>query len=231
MLLPKFFCIQDNDSYKVYMNTIHNSQETEHQDINVIWPMENIEARAITIKQRDKIEYNALVRKWDYEEYQVLDWYLTGSAVDMTLRDRSITISCPVISIIEANIWKLPYNSHHVSVSDVVALDEEDVSSYMTAVIYRTDPNSPENTAPIPPRVAAAEAINSTKGLPLHVANIVLSEAIRNNEICPITNEPITATGCCVTSCGHVYFKEAIEEWLSRPASHGKCPVCKQVCI
>jgi len=69
---------------------------------------------------------------------------------------------------------------------------------------------------------------NNRKGLPQHVANIVLADAISKNEICPISSEPITKDTGTVTSCGHVFCKDSIDQWLS---IKNECPVCKQTCL
>jgi hypothetical protein len=67
--------------------------------------------------------------------------------------------------------------------------------------------------------------------LPPHIVKIVLADAIRKNEVCPITSDNITETNATVTSCGHVFTADAITEWLSLPSSRGQCPVCKQMCL
>jgi hypothetical protein len=66
--------------------------------------------------------------------------------------------------------------------------------------------------------------------LPPHITKIVLADAIRKNEVCPITNDDITETNATVTSCGHVFTSDAIRKWLLTPSSKGLCPVCKQQC-
>jgi hypothetical protein len=64
--------------------------------------------------------------------------------------------------------------------------------------------------------------------LPQHVIDIVLSAAETNRHICPITMESIRKTTAAVTSCGHVFQKAAIREWLQ---THNTCPECRQPCI
>ena len=81
---------------------------------------------------------------------------------------------------------------------------------------------------PTPAPRPVAQLINS---LPPHITKIVLADAIRKNEVCPITSDDITETNATVTSCGHVFTTDAIRQWLSTPSSRGLCPVCKQKCI
>jgi hypothetical protein len=66
------------------------------------------------------------------------------------------------------------------------------------------------------------------KGLPAHVANIVLGDAISKNEVCPISSEAITRENASVTSCGHVFCKDSLETWFN---IKDECPVCKQTCL
>lgn len=73
----------------------------------------------------------------------------------------------------------------------------------------------PQNTAP---PVAA---------MPKHVADLVLRDAEARAATCPITMEPIKIADAAVTSCGHVFQRTAIAEWLT---THTTCPQCRQAC-
>jgi len=46
------------------------------------------------------------------------------------------------------------------------------------------------------------------------------------SDLCPITYAPISTAG--VTSCGHVFERDAILSWLS---IRNTCPVCRRQCI
>lgn len=63
--------------------------------------------------------------------------------------------------------------------------------------------------------------------MPKHVADLVLRDAEARAATCPITMEPIKAADAAVTSCGHVFQRTAIAEWLS---THTTCPHCRQSC-
>jgi hypothetical protein len=241
MSLPKFFCVENGMRYKVYMNSIYKNAVTLDTEVSVVWPQENISARTMTIKMRNDREKTTTSRKWNGQEYKMISWSFTGSSIDMTLNDRHITINCPVIQVSDKNI--LPFNSCSIIPSRDTFQDEEDRSNYEKPDIYERDPNSPEYTVPIPLRVvftaaAVPAAVPATvaapaktrKGLPQHVANIVLADAISKNEVCPISSEDITMENGSVTSCGHVFCKSSIDKWLSSSASKGACPVCKQIC-
>lgn len=87
---------------------------------------------------------------------------------------------------------------------------------------------------PPPPVYAdAAEDEEDTEPLlppppmPAHVAALVIRDAVERRAICPITMDPIREGWAAVTSCGHVFHRTAIEEWLKR---HTTCPECRQLC-
>jgi hypothetical protein len=55
--------------------------------------------------------------------------------------------------------------------------------------------------------------------MPQHVVKLVIAEAIRKKESCPISCDDITEENATVTSCGHVFTKFAIKTWLETPSS------------
>jgi len=60
------------------------------------------------------------------------------------------------------------------------------------------------------------------------VADIVISNAVREGGVCPITMEPIRAdSAACVAPCYHVFEKSAIEHWMTQ---HTTCPQCRESC-
>lgn len=63
--------------------------------------------------------------------------------------------------------------------------------------------------------------------LPVHIQTIVLERAEFERKSCSISMEPIRKHTSTVTSCGHVFQKDAIQEWLTR---HRTCPECRQIC-
>lgn len=74
---------------------------------------------------------------------------------------------------------------------------------------------SPTATPPRPPT------------FPKHLADQVLAAAEAAGQTCPITMEPIKRSAATITSCGHVFQKEAIAEWMQ---GHDTCPECRQPC-
>jgi hypothetical protein len=63
--------------------------------------------------------------------------------------------------------------------------------------------------------------------LPKHIEKIVLEQAEHDRKLCSITLEPICQATGTVTSCGHLFKRSAIREWLSE---HQTCPECRKIC-
>jgi hypothetical protein len=67
--------------------------------------------------------------------------------------------------------------------------------------------------------------------IPQHAIKLILLGALIEGEICPITTNDITLMNGAVTTCFHLFDKDAINQWLNTPASRGECPVCKDSCV
>lgn len=238
MSMPKFFCVENSGYYKIYMNSIYKSSATLDREVSVIWPQDNIVARTMTIKLRNDQDKTTTYRKWNGKDYIMMTWSFTGSSIDMDLNDRHITISCPVIQVSDRTM--LPFNTCSVKPSRETFQDEEDRSNYQVADIFERDPNSPEYITPFPQRIPTAQAVvsrpvaspsvpsNNRKGLPPHVAKLILADSISKNEDCPISCDKITMENGSVTSCGHVFCKSSLDDWFK---IKNECPVCKQACL
>jgi hypothetical protein len=105
-----------------------------------------------------------------------------------------------------------------------------------TAVLTRTITNLrdavegairdvPAPAARVPPPVPAP---TTSPTIPQFVANLVAREAEAKNEKCSITLEDITFENASVTSCFHVFNREAITQ--HRASGNRQCPVCRQTC-
>ena len=64
--------------------------------------------------------------------------------------------------------------------------------------------------------------------LPPHVANVCIQRAIVAGDVCGIMQEPLEAASAVVTSCGHVFTREAVQTWLTL---RNTCPTCVQPCV
>ena len=67
--------------------------------------------------------------------------------------------------------------------------------------------------------------------IPQHVVRALLRDAAMQDEVCAITGEDLDVTNGAVTTCFHLFEKNAIAKWLSMHNSQDKCPVCNAKCI
>jgi hypothetical protein len=68
------------------------------------------------------------------------------------------------------------------------------------------------------------------RSIPQHIVLALLRDAAMNDVSCPITSDDIDITNGAVTSCFHLFERDAIARWLAMPYSKDECPVCKQPC-
>jgi hypothetical protein len=216
--------------FKLYQNTIYDSAVRHTSSpINVLWPIPHVKGKRQTIRLTDSTtEYSSVTRSWNGTEVNSVKWSFTGSCVYVLLERYRQLITAPIVFMDAANKRMLPYNSTSFSPNEIKIIDEQEMS-YTSARVFKTDPNSPENTSPIP---IAHLAPTAPPAAPVTHASvkIVLADAIRKNEVCPITGEDISETNATVTSCRHVFTTAAITHWLSLPSSKGLCPLCRQKC-
>jgi len=235
--------------FNLYQNTIyHSGLRHDSPPINVLWPIPHVKGKRQTIRLTDTTEHSSLMRSWNGSELKSIKWSFTGSSIYVHLERYGLLITAPIVFMDAANKRILPYNSTSFSPNEIKFTEEQEMS-YTPARVFTTDPNSPENTTPIP-GMSQDRALTTSMSvptsmttsiktsanepalasLPAHITKIVLADSIRKNELCPITSEDITETNATVTPCGHVFTTAAITHWLSLPSSKGRCPVCKQKC-
>jgi hypothetical protein len=68
------------------------------------------------------------------------------------------------------------------------------------------------------------------KEIPNHAISMLLLAAVIQEEECPISGNPIDTNNGSVTSCFHLFDKDALATWLALPHTNKKCPVCMQPC-
>ena len=68
------------------------------------------------------------------------------------------------------------------------------------------------------------------KTIPQHAIKFILLGSLIEGEECSITGSSINAENGAVTTCFHIFEKEAITRWLEQASSNKKCPVCMQPC-
>jgi hypothetical protein len=246
-MLPKYFTVsnENGEQYKLFQNTIYKM--SDDFSVNVIWPIDNAVPRSLVTKLTPEVTRSCLIRSWNGQDFYNCKWMYTGSSIKLILGEHNESIIAPVVFMKPEFKQTLPFNSYSFVPSSARYIEEYDTKIYTPAKIYTTEPNSIQNTRPISrdrgnigSSVGAAvrAVVRAVVGvtpppiqpLPSHITKIVLADAIRKNEVCPITSDDITETNATVTPCGHVFTTEAITQWLAVPSSKGLCPVCKQKC-
>lgn len=94
-------------------------------------------------------------------------------------------------------------------------------------------PAAPAPAAPAPAPAAPApiqQRKYTIESIPQHIVRAILRDAVMQEEVCPITSAEIDIANGAVTSCFHLFEKNAICKWLSMPGSRDKCPVCNSPC-
>jgi hypothetical protein len=64
--------------------------------------------------------------------------------------------------------------------------------------------------------------------IPNHIFRVYLQDAIARNEICPIIMEPLMMNTAGLTSCGHLFNKDALL-MVIRSSPCPLCPTCRAV--
>ena len=83
---------------------------------------------------------------------------------------------------------------------------------------------------PIIQPVAPIPKVYAIATIPQHAVRAFLRDAAIQEEVCSITGESIDVANGAMTSCFHVFEKNAIATWLAMPNSQDKCPVCNAKC-
>ena len=225
--LTQFFCVPFGPKYKLFLNTIYDS-------VDVLWPIEDIFPREQSIKMvQTTSRKTSDIRAWNAYDIEQIHWDYTGSSMKIYITSKSITILCPIITMSEADKEKLPFNSCLFNAASERFYDEIDRMVYPVAKVYSRDPydvSTMPSAVPSSMTSSMTSAVPSASKLPAHITKLVLADSISKNETCPITCDTISQENGLVTSCGHVFTKDAIKRWLSLPSSKSECPVCKQKC-
>lgn len=75
------------------------------------------------------------------------------------------------------------------------------------------------------PAVVLATTIDP---IPKRIALLVVEDAVKKQENCPITMELISPMTASVTNCFHTFETEAITAWLK---NNSTCPQCRKKCV
>jgi len=136
--------------------------------------------------------------------------------------------------------WKyvseqLRYQGHIISVLKVTPMSSclPSITGFTFVPIRDDNPDVPTQPAvPMAPMapIAPIEKQFVITSIPQHIVRSLLRDAAMQEEVCPITGEEIDVTNGAITTCFHLFEKNAILQWLLIPNSRDKCPVCNAPC-
>jgi len=207
--LPLQFCVKTRvggrDGYFL-LRWSHGGLDADNKIIHVLKPS-NHQNRFYNIGSRTRptTQYPIISRKQNGQITRPLRWIYTSKY----LRYEESRI--PILMII-------PFNT----------LPSMKVNSFIP--IREPVPLAPVPLAPVPVPVAPVLRNYIMNSIPQHIVRALLRDAAMQEESCPITSEEIDITNGAITSCFHLFEKNAIAKWLSLPNSLDKCPVCNCPC-
>ena len=222
--LPKIFATSENTYYNpggrfcIYGNSIYNRLGIF---TNVIQPLQNIEVSYISCDKPHGTLIHTILREEMHEgvHYTPCIWKHLG--YELTIRTHgTIEIVVPVIEILINNVRNHLTLSPRLMIRGYPIVPIQHQGVYARAEIMETEGVMESTRIPQVP-------IQIPSKIPIHIQKIVLTDAVTKNDHCPILSEPITMDNGVVTSCGHVFIKEAINTWLS---TNTRCPICKTNC-
>jgi len=156
-----------------------------------------------TIKKSSKYSSDKIVYKGSVrtleEDPSPFNWYYSGYEAICTLYNHTNEVTVPAICFSDHD-EEFMSKAPAIYPSSALIHWKQRASIYENADVVREDE--------IPIATAAANV---------------------EEQVCPITCEPMTSENACTTTCGHVFTKKGITEWLS-VSSNQSCPICRQKC-
>jgi hypothetical protein len=207
--LPTEFVIHTTlagrEGYAVYRWT-NGGQNQDQRIIHVVKPLNhgNLYYTIITDATLPTTYTTSMVKKGQGHIIRPMTWKYTRQV----LRNNTATQRrYPVISI----------NAH-------TFIPQHRVYSFIPVVIDPIGQTADPIPTPVIPKVYSITSI------PQHAVRSLLRDAAMQEESCSITGEDIDISNGAVTTCFHLFEKNAIATWLAMPNSHDKCPVCNAKC-
>jgi hypothetical protein len=78
---------------------------------------------------------------------------------------------------------------------------------------------------PLPASTQVATQLPSLP--PAYVCDLLIGDAVTKGEMCPIMCDSLTKDGSVVTSCFHIFGREAFAQWRKKSS---ECPTCRAKC-
>jgi len=208
MHLPKYFTIYKSSGFKFYKNTVRHLEINLYAPLNLVEPVSNVTIEYVSKYTKKQDDYNGTLGRDLLRRVYPFKWRFTGYEIMVNIDQQRVAV--PDIHFSECETLLLPSGSPVIIPNTSLIRWQARARSYEQAVLI-------EDSIPI-------AAIS-----PLDIKQSRIAESIKRNEVCPINAEPLTHENACITTCGHVFTKSAITEWLS-VSSNKSCPICRQTC-
>jgi hypothetical protein len=198
--------------------------------LRIYYPTNTDQPMMITMPGAEKWPFLQPTEEPDVRGVMARPWIPDGQAIE-GVREQDIAAMDRTYEVLTVSDTATSSSSASSSSSDMELFERFEIHRIPTLVIPMTydlirvvRPPPPQRQPPPLPVVPV-----DLKPFPRHLVAAVLANAVANNAICPITMDPITPDTATVTSCGHVFQKEAIRHWLTTKT---ECPECRDpTCI
>ena len=146
-----------------------------------------------------------------------------GSYINARINNQSVRIVIIIKKTISPNDFPLKTYKFEFQCTENSQLPATTLPLWTLYVAPVVPPPPPPPTLPpLPPMILRRQM---SIQIPQRIAWIIAEDACNKGETCPITMEPIIPITSAVTSCYHVFEKNALDEWFK---NNSLCPLCKQ---
>lgn len=156
-------------------------------------------------------------------------WWLTGYEIHPKGGWHTHTI--PVLDFYDTDFIHGPHEFRQTAENDENGIcfsrmmDMQRVFREMSADVPQPPPPSAPAVDPVPSPPLSRSSRPASK-LPLYVASLLVADAKKKGESCPISMTPLeSCTRIAITDCYHCFDAESLERWLATSLT---CPMCKQ---
>jgi hypothetical protein len=225
-MLPKFFMIYKTSGYKFYKNTIMFLPSNSYNPVNVVTPLTNVTIQLVSKHSRSLNECYSVMTRGSLTNIYPFKFTYSGLEISTIMNGSQIII--PGVNFLECDPNILPRGSPVIIPRTPFVHWQNTASNYDQAEIA-TDSEMPITAVHVLPTPTVALVKSEPCIYPPHIKQLIISDSIHKNESCVITCELISQENACITTCGHVFTKSGLTQWLS-VSSNKSCPICRQKC-
>jgi len=216
MRFTKLFAIHSRNGLCLYSSCVYKVDA--EIEINILSKEDLYEAIMMTSYKSSQELYSSITRKWYGGNTVRVQWSFLGNELQIKDSISRTIIYIPILTFINCKHDILPTGSSDLTVKDTTIVPRQK-HIYEQPQVFSYDPFESCSSSEYIPK----------KKLPSYIKQMLKEYSIKKRDICSISDIPITMDSE-VTSCGHVFHKESIQQWLSMPSSNNSCPICRERC-